>query len=94
MAKQIRRYSLAIQGEQQIQMPSGAVVLSAGLAAWGEVSVWAMVDPDDVDEPRTFYLEGTTTGHTLPEEVERAAFIGTVIQPSVHAVWHVFQEAS
>lgn len=94
MAKQIRRYSLALQGEQQIKMPSRAFVLSAGLAPWGEVSVWAMVDSDDVDELRTFYLVGTATEHALPEEVERAAFIGTVIQPAMHAVWHVFQEAS
>ena len=94
MSKKILRYSLAVQGEQQIQMPSGAVVLSAGLTPRGEVSVWALGDSDDVATARTFYVVGTGAESPLWHEVERAAFVGTVVQPAMNAVWHVFQEGS
>lgn len=91
MTKKIYRYPLAIQGEQRVRMPKGAYVISAGVAPTGEVSVWALVDPEASPIERTFFVVGT--GNPVWEEVQRAAFVGTVVGQARPQVWHIFQES-
>lgn len=91
MAKTVFKYTLE-KGNTAIDMPKGAVVLSAH--AQGEsVCIWALVDRDNIadTERRTFEL--WLTGEEIYPEVSRI-YIGTVLLRGGTLVIHVFEKTA
>ena len=43
--KTIWKFPLEVKDKQQVLMPRGAVILSAGIDNRGSICVWALVDP-------------------------------------------------
>jgi hypothetical protein len=90
MAKVIYKYPLKVTDVQEVQMPAGARVLSAQMQQqpFGEIlCVWALVETDEPNEARRFYVVGTgnPAAHVAPLQ-----FVGTVRDEPF--VWHVFTE--
>ncbi len=83
MSRRIYKYPLRISGEQDVEMPEGAELLSVG-GQGGELVLWAQVDPDARLVRRKVILYGT--GHELRDEPHR--YVGTV-QFGIF-VWHVY----
>lgn len=83
--KTIHKYRLNITDQQTVDLPRGALILSAGLDPAGVLCLWAAVDTDKPAQPREIRIFGT--GHPVPETPIR--FIGTVNQGSF--MWHVFE---
>lgn len=85
----IYKYELGNLGENKVEMPQGAQVLSAKIDPKGDVCIWAIVNPELENELRTFFVVGT--GWDLPEAFSGKLidFYGTVIQEPY--VWHVFE---
>ena len=71
---------------QGVVVPVGARVLAAQ-AQRGVPCLWMLVDPEAPTETRVFIVAGT--GHSLPHEIERAPYIGTVQIGEM--VWHIFE---
>lgn len=90
----IWKFPLEIVDGQEVKMPRGAKILSAGIIN-DTVNLWAMVDNmEAVKESRLIRIHGT--GHHV-YKFDLLTFIGTVIQPisnpNVPAlVWHIFEE--
>lgn len=84
---QIWKFSLGLQRMQTVAMPAGAQLLSVANQQVTLV-IWAMVDPNKADEPRSIEVIGT--GQEIPTDmgVDRK-FLGTVIMEPY--VWHVFE---
>lgn len=82
--KIVYKYPLKVEDEQELNLPFGAVVLSANFQ--GEaLCIWALVDMDeDFVKKQIIYIHGT--GHPIIEENSR--FINTVFIDSL--VFHVF----
>ena len=83
----IFKYPLPLPGEvNYIMMPRGAKVLS--VAEQRDVAcVWALVDPTQPLEPRTFVTCGT--GHMVPANL--GEFLGTVLLREGLLVLHIFE---
>jgi hypothetical protein len=74
--------------DETIQMPKGAVILTAQ-EQYGEVAVWACVDPTETElTPRRFVTPGT--GHDIAEG--SLQYISTVQLGSL--VFHIFEVLS
>lgn len=72
--------------QQQIEMPAGARIL--GIAAQrDELQMWAIVDPDQPREQRTFNMYGT--GHPMLDDP--GEYIGSVVVMGGILVWHFFE---
>ena len=75
--------------ETEFIMPKGAVILSCGLDAMGEICIWAMVN-EQKKEKVIVKIIPIGTGWGLPDNFENEmSFIGTVTKDSF--VWHVFE---
>ncbi len=87
MSKAIYKYKLplSISRDPVVQMPRGAISLSANMQN-GWLCVWALVDPDMPLVDHLFSVLGT--GHPVDAMDEQGAFIGTVFDGPY--VWHVF----
>jgi hypothetical protein len=92
-AKTIWKFPITVRhGVQQLSMPMGAVVISAGLDGNGEMALWARVNPNHDTELRDLLVVGTgwdldsQPGPSQPNTV--AQFIGTITTEGF--VWHVF----
>lgn len=84
----IYKYSLQICDSQIIQMKKGARIIS--LQVQNRIPcIWAMVDPNEVDEPKAFCTFGT--GHDL-SGVD-LQFIGTYQLCSGELIYHVFESS-
>ena len=75
---------------QELDMPRGAVVLSAQQQD-GAICVWAEVLPDAEPEPRVFAVYAT--GELIDPSTNRT-FVGTVQFPSNMLVFHVYEETT
>ena len=82
----IWKFKLEITDTQVVSMPDGAVVLSVGLDPFGDLCLWAVVDPSRPKKPESFTIFGT--GNPAPNTLDRRGFIGTVVMKSF--VWHVY----
>lgn len=82
----IHKFTLQAKGLQTVIMPKGSVILSAQEQG-GTVRLWALVDPKQPDEERTFGVFGT--GEPIPNGAW--AFVGTVQQMGGLLVWHVLE---
>ncbi len=70
-------------------MPVGAEILSVQVQG-EEAQMWALVDPNQPGEPRTFQSFGT--GH--PVDAEIVKHLGTVQFDGGDLIFHVFEVAS
>lgn len=64
----IEGYEVSLDGPSQVSMPSGAALLPTPLlhlTPEGSALVWAVVDPDQPEVPRSFLAVGT--GEALPD---------------------------
>lgn len=83
--KTIYKYQLNIVDIQQIEIPSGSIILSVGKDPQGKVCAWAKVDTSASIEIRTLFIVGT--GNPAPDD--KSVFIGTVTDGPF--VWHIFE---
>jgi len=91
MAKVIWKFPLETIATQAIEMPRHAEILTVQVQR-GVPSLWAVVDPDRVQQKRHFAIYGT--GHLMPE-LEMGAerkYIGTYQLADGGLVFHVFEE--
>lgn len=85
----IYKYKLYELGENKIEMPQGAQVLSAKIDPQGDVCIWAIVNPELKNELRTFFVAGTGWELSDAFSGKPIDFYGTVIQEPY--VWHIFE---
>jgi hypothetical protein len=89
MTATIWKFPFEIGDEVSIQMPEGSHVLDVQMQ--GEVPcIWALVNPENPLEPRTFLVRGT--GHNA-EGIDGALHVGTFQMMFGAIVLHVFEEA-
>jgi hypothetical protein len=87
--KKIWKFTLDLQDDQEVEMPSGAELLTVQMQA-DTICLWAIVDPHTTKrDRRTFYIVGT--GHDMPPKVSAANYVGTVQQAGGALIWHVFE---
>jgi hypothetical protein len=84
--KKIFKYPLHVTDHQAVPMPFNANIVSAGLDAYGQLCVWAIVETTAESKPVHIRIVGT--GNPMPEVP--MLFIDTVVMGSF--VWHVFEE--
>ena len=82
--KTIWKFPLSVTDFQSVRIPRDAEILSVA-DQYGDICVWALVDPKAELEDRMFYIFGT--GNPVNEVIPKN-FLGS-IQQSVF-VWHVF----
>ncbi len=85
MTTMVLKYDLVQQARFEVALPRGAKPISVGMQS-GWPKLWAIVDVDEMPEPRAFYMLGT--GHPMPDRL--GAFVGTLFDGAY--VWHVFEE--
>jgi hypothetical protein len=86
--KSIYKFSLPLDDQFVLAMPSGAKILSVQVQN-DQPCIWAIVDPAEPPEPRCFEMYGT--GHTLPEDITALKFIGTFQLEIPGLVFHLFE---
>jgi hypothetical protein len=80
----VYKYPLQITDTQEVSLPFGCDVLTAGLDPQGAPSLWATVDTSQPPIPVTVMVVGT--GNPIPSTPQR--YISTFTQAG--NVWHVF----
>lgn len=85
--KAIFKYELEVTDQQSIEMPQGAVILSAQVQKC-KICIWALVDSGALYERRVFRVIGT--GDEIEDGVFHR-FIGTVQMLDGRLVWHIFE---
>ena len=89
--KRIFKYTIDLdKREQEVVMPEFAEVLSVQLQH-GNAQTWALVDPDDEQKPRKFFV--FVTG-AFVENSERLRFVGTIQLHGGSIVLHIFEKTS
>ncbi len=83
----IWKFVLEDAGEQQIEMPKGARVLSAE-EQHDKIVLYALVDPLAEKEARTVWTFGT--GHRVHDRAAHAQFVGTVKMEGGLWMFHIF----
>ena len=84
----IWKYRLEISGEQTLQMPRGAQILSVQ-AQGGTIVLYALVDPAKAKEDRAVNVVGT--GFDITDRISAdKRYLGTVPTDGGKFMWHVF----
>jgi len=87
--KSVYKYKLQIGGEQQIELPIDAEILTVQVQR-GKLCLWALVDTESVVKvTHRFYVYGT--GHNVHDD-EHKKYIGTFQLADGDLVFHVFKE--
>jgi hypothetical protein len=84
----IYKFTLNLTGEQDIQMPSGAKILSTH-EQFGDITLWCLCDPKNMPEYRKIFIYAT--GEPLPKDIQTKSFIGTVLTDAGNFVWHLYE---
>lgn len=90
--KTIYRYEINnSSGFNEVEMPDSAKVLSVGLSDENVMSLWALVDTNDITTSKhTFIVAGT--GADLDEALSfNHKFIGTVCSKKNGYAFHIFE---
>ena len=87
MDRTIWKYTLSLVDYVDIEMPTGARILSVGIQN-EQICLWALVDPEKTAAKYRFRIAGT--GHPIGKEAENWDFVGTVIMMNGALVFHVF----
>lgn len=82
--KTIWKFPIHAYRTDPIALPAGAQILHVDRQN-GDIYLWALVDPSQPDEKRTFEIFGT--GHRIDDSPR--THIGTVLIGTF--VWHVFE---
>lgn len=86
MNQTIWKYNVKIDDVQTVAMPEGAKLLSVQVQH-NLVTIWAMVDPRNLNVNRIIQMAGT--GHDMSERI-MGDFLGTFQIESGALVFHVF----
>jgi len=86
MTKVVWKYPVPLGPSLSFKMPRGAEVLDVA-RQHGDVQLWALVDPGEEMETRTFMWLGT--GHVTDVPVTRHA--GTIMVDDGAFVFHLFE---
>lgn len=89
--KTIFKYPLSVIDEQEISMPVSARILCVQVQR-GVPCLWALVDPDDSQTPRSIRIVGT--GHPIRWGAGIEHYIGTFQALEGALVFHVFEVRS
>ena len=84
MGKRIWKFEIPITDAPKVSMPEGAQIIHVGQQREGNITLWAIVNPDAPMLRITFQIVGT--GNPMPYPL--GGYIGTV--HSDPFVWHVF----
>ncbi len=84
--KTIWKFPLEIIGEQHLNLPEGAEILTAQMQG-GTLCLWALVSPGSPKQQRTIEIFGT--GHPMSDAERR--YIGTAQMAGGSLVWHIFE---
>jgi hypothetical protein len=90
-ARQVWKFPVPMGGLEDvftIDVPHGAEPLTVQLQG-GDPQLWALVDPSQPRETRTFRIAGT--GHSITERIAGAGYIGTFQVLNGRLVFHVFE---
>ena len=84
------KYQIPWEDESVIEMPGGAAILSAQpQGVFANISLWALVDPDEMVMPRRFRLAGT--GHPIRYPASALTHISTMQFQDGALVFHLFE---
>ena len=88
----VHKYAVPTRpGPFQLPLGRGSRVLSCGLDAMGEPSLWAEVDDDDArPEARLLFVEWTGRG-LVHVDRSHLVWVGTVVLPDRGLVLHVWE---
>ena len=89
MIKKIYKFLLEVAGEQEVEMPNGARVLSVH-SQNGNIAVWAEVTPEAILTTVTFYIVGTGEIPFATHFGLSPQYLGTVVMHNDSLVWHVY----
>ena len=85
--KRIYKYAAPYPGaEATLAVPKGAEIVHMGELAPNYLAFWAIIDPFEDLEYRTFKVVGT--GHDCPKNFKH---LGTVITDDGEYVWHLLE---
>lgn len=85
--KTIFKYILGTTGNQDIEFPKGAELISAQ-AIGEDLFIWAKVDPEQHMEKREIRVIGT--GHQVYDD-EKLRHLGTTQMFDGTLIWHIFE---
>lgn len=85
--KTVYKYTFQILDDFEILIPTGARILHVDVQR-GQPCIWALVDPNAVDEVRKFHLAGT--GHPIYDKVFEYRHVGTFMMENGALVFHLF----
>ena len=85
---QIFKYHFEVEGEVSIPMPKGAHILTVQVQH-NTPCIWAIVDPEQPIESRTFRIFGT--GHEMDINITRSHYIGTFQLLDGSFIGHLFE---
>lgn len=86
LMRTIWKFPIEVRDIQGLNMPSGATILTVQVQH-NDPCLWAIVDPSEVTELRTFRIVGT--GHPIDFTTE--AYIGTFQLSNGGLVFHIFE---
>lgn len=81
------KYTLDPHDKQDLLLPKQAILLSVQIQE-GNITLWALVNPDMEKESRTFFIYGTDEDINRHNEVVK--YVATVQTPPY--VWHIFEK--
>lgn len=85
------KYELPVTDRPRIVMKKDAEILHIDHQKYSlYLQIWALVDTDKEDIERFFTVAGT--GHPLNHLRDNQKFLGTVIDPDLNLVWHVWTD--
>jgi hypothetical protein len=84
--RRIWKFPLRLVDEQHIEIPMKPEFLSVQYQG-NQLVLWAMVEPENAKRLHRILILGT--GNPMPDDF--GYYIGTVQQPGVPLVWHVFE---
>ena len=85
--KQIFKYSVESLGNFEVEMPTGAQILTVQTQG-AEPVLWAEVNPENEMEVRKFRVIGT--GKEIADDGERV-YVGTFQMVGGGLIWHLFE---
>jgi len=86
----VYKYPVPVYDEFDLSLPKGAMLLSFQTQGMTPC-VWALVDPDALNEVRRFRLAGT--GHPIQPELypKGIRHVGTTQMLDGSLIWHLFE---
>jgi hypothetical protein len=91
--KRIYKYELGAVRPQTIWLPKGAEILTAQGQHGRNVCIWALIDPEQPDEQRSFEIFATGENVHVDMGVKRN-YIGTAQLEGGKLIFHVFERIS